>query len=67
MFNADKLRGVMAEKRFSAERMARVLGINPATMSRKMAGISEFTRSEIQLISASLELSVSDIQAIFFA
>lgn len=67
MFNADKLRGVMAEKRFSAERMARVLGINPATMYRKMAGTSEFTRSEIQLISSSLELSASDIQAIFFA
>lgn len=67
MFNADKLRGVMAEKRFSAERMARVLGINPTTMYRKMAGTSEFTRSEIQLISSSLELSTSDIQAIFFA
>lgn len=67
MFNANKLRGVMAEKGCSAEKLAGALGINPSTLSRKMSGISEFTRSEIQIAAAFLKLSARDIQSIFFA
>lgn len=66
MFNANKLRGVMAEKGCSAEKLAGALGINPSTLSRKMSGISEFTRSEIQIAAAFLKLSARDIQNIFF-
>ena len=57
----------MIEKGYSAERMSRVLGINPSTMSRKMSGITEFTRCEIQLMATSLGLSAKDIENIFFA
>lgn len=67
MFNANKLRGAMAEKSCSIERLACALGINPSTLSRKLAGTSDFTRSEIQLTASFLNLSASDIQAIFFA
>lgn len=57
----------MIEKGYSAERMSRILGINPSTMSRKMSGITEFTRYEIQLMATSLGLSAQDIESIFFA
>lgn len=67
MFNANKLRGVMAERGCTSEKLAAVLGINPSTLSRKMAGISEFTRSEIQITAQFLDLSILDIQTIFFA
>jgi len=67
VFNANKLKGEMAEKGCSAEKLAAALGINPSTLYRKMTGASEFTRSEIQLAAAFLDLSASDIQDIFFA
>lgn len=67
MFNRDKLRGKMAENRITSEKMASVLGINPATLYRKTVGESEFTRSEIQQISSLLHLSMEDVQNIFFA
>lgn len=67
MFNANKLRGLMVEKGYSADRMSKILGINPSTMSRKMAGTTEFTRCEIQLIATSLCLTAQDIENIFFA
>ena len=67
MFNRDKLRGKMAEKRCTTEKMANYLGINPATLYRKTSGSSEFTRSEIQPVAALLDLSVQEITDIFFA
>lgn len=67
MFNHDKLRGKMAEKRCTAENLANYLGINPSTLHRKMSGISEFTRSEIQQIAMLLGLSMQDVKDIFFA
>lgn len=67
MFNRDKLRGKMVEKRCTAERMANLLGINPATLYRKIGGDSEFTRREIQHIATILELSMQEIRDIFFA
>lgn len=67
VFNSNKLRAFMIEKGYSAERMSRILGINPSTMSRKMSGITEFTRYEIQLMATSLGLSAQDIESIFFA
>ena len=67
MFNSDKLRGKMAEKRCTAERLANHLGINPVTFYRKTRGESEFTRSEIQHIATLLELTMQDIRDIFFA
>jgi len=42
-------------------------GDNPATFYRKTQGLSEFTRSEIQLIRYTLNLSTAEAEAIFFA
>lgn len=67
MFNRDKLRGKMAEKRCTVERMANYLGINPTTLYRKTVGESEFTRSEIQQIAVLLGLTMQEVSDIFFA
>lgn len=67
MFNSDKLRGKMAEKRCTSEKMANFLGIDPATFHRKITGKSEFSRSEIQHIATILGLSMQDLEDIFFA
>ena len=67
MLNRDKLRGKMAEKRCTAEKLANFLGINPTTLHRKTVGDSEFTRSEIQQVSILLGLSMQEIKDIFFA
>ena len=45
--------------------VARYLGINPATLTRKMDGTSDFTRSEIQLLRTYLSLSDESLNAIF--
>ena len=39
---------------------------NPATLSRKMNGESDFTRNEIQLFRSKLGLSAREIDYIFF-
>ncbi len=67
MFNKYKLRGKMAERGITNEKMATSLGINPATLYRKTAGESEFTRAEIQQISVLLALTMQDVKDIFFA
>lgn len=67
MFNSDKLRGKMAEKKVTSEKMANFLGIDPATVYRKVNGKSEFTRTEIQQIAVLLGLTMQDLEEIFFA
>lgn len=67
MLNSNKLRGVMAEKNMTAEKLSNILGINPTTFYRKRDGISEFTRSEIQIIANVLELTMEDVESIFFS
>ena len=56
----------MKKKEISNEKMAKSLEIDPATFYRKKKGISDFTRKEIQKMRKCLELSSSDVDAIFF-
>ena len=67
MFDKDKLRGKMAENRFTSEKLANFIGINPSTFYRKSTGESEFTRYEIQQIAVALHLDMQEIRNIFFA
>ena len=67
MFNKDKLKGKMAENRCSSVELAKLLGINPSTFYRKSTGESEFTRSEIQIITNALGLTMQEVKNIFFA
>ena len=51
----------------TVESLATTLGVNEATIYRKMSGNSDFLRNEIQLIKHKLSLTDDDVVSIFFA
>lgn len=65
--NANKLRGRLAEQRLTQEQLAAAIGINRATLHRKMDGASDFSREEMLAIREVLGLSDDDFMAIFFS
>ena len=65
MFNKNKLKGKIVEMGFSVRTIAETLKMNETTFYRKMNGISDFTREEIQKISSLLDLSVQEKEQIF--
>lgn len=67
MFKKELLKARMVEKSVTQNELADKLGINSATLYRKINGESEFTRSEMQIIKAVLALDTSGMDAIFFA
>ena len=67
MFDKNKLKAKIVENGFTLEQIAQRLGINPATMYRKMTLESDFTRNEIAILKEVLCLTIDDINAIFFA
>lgn len=66
MFNKDHFQAKYIEHGLNAVDVAKIMGINPATLSRKMNGESDFTRNEIQLFRSELGLSAREIDYIFF-
>lgn len=64
--NANKLKGRIVEMGLSIDKVASGIGINPATMYRKLNGESEFTRDEILALAQVLNLTDGDIISIFF-
>lgn len=67
MFDKNKLKGKIIECGYSTEQIAKILGVNPATLYRKLAHESEFTRNEIATLKVTLNLTVQDVDDIFFA
>ena len=65
--NGDALLIKMSEKRFKMQDLASFLGVNLSTLYRKLNGLSDFTRIEIQNISSYLSLTRDEIFEIFFA
>lgn len=65
MFNRSKFRALVIEQGLTMEIIAQELGINQATLYRKMNGESDFYRWEIQSICTLLD--VSSPKEIFFA
>lgn len=51
----------------SKEDMASALGVNIATVYRKINGESDFTLSELKKLKKILKLSSEDVDSIFFA
>ena len=47
--------------------VADMLKVNPATLTRKMSGVSDFTREEIHRIRDFLRLTTEEADQIFFA
>lgn len=67
MFNKNLLKMKMVGAGITTEKLANLLGINSATLYRKMRGESDFSRSEIIIIRSILGLSADEAEAIFFA
>lgn len=67
MFNKNLFKAKYIEHNLKAADVAVILGINPATLARKMSGESDFTRNEIQLFRAALNLNAEEIASIFFS
>ncbi len=65
MFDRLKFLGKVKERGKTIQEVADFLGINPATLYRKMNGESDFFREEIQKLSEFLMMD--DPMTIFFA
>ena len=67
MYNERKFKAKLVEAGLTVEKLAEIIGINQATLYRKIAGKSEFTRIEMQVVQKALHLSREDLCSIFFA
>ena len=67
MFNRSLFEQKVAQSSLTMNEIAWKMGINAATLYRKKAGESDFTRAEIQRISTILSLTWEEVVAIFFA
>ena len=67
MFDRNKLKAKIVENGFTIEQVAQKLGINYATLYRKMASETEFTRNEIAMLKEVLHLTINEVDVIFFA
>lgn len=66
MVNVNKLHGRMVEYKVNADKMASPLGIR-VTFYRKMENAGEaFTVREVGIIAETLELNLTELNAIFF-
>lgn len=64
MFDVKKFNAAIALKGENQQEAARVMGINPATLYRKIRGESDFYRTEIEAFCNHYNVSPSEI---FFA
>ena len=67
MFNEKKFKAKIIECGKSMTDIAKALGINEATLYRKVNGYSDFLRNELTIIRNELKLSIEEFENIFFA
>lgn len=67
MLERNKFRGAIVSRGYTVDAIADLVGINQATLYRKINGTSEFTRQEIQTIRLALDMSDEEVMNIFFA
>ena len=67
MFKKNEFRAMLARKEISVGEIAKALSIDPATLSRKISGQSDFYRSEIEKLCEILNLTTEETLQIFFA
>jgi transcriptional regulator with XRE-family HTH domain len=67
MFNKNAFKAKVVGAGMTLAEVAAKIGINPATLGRKMSGESDFTRAEIQKMRSILGMTAADADAIFFA
>lgn len=64
MVNTDKLRGIMAEKRLTQGDVAKILGVTPKTMYKRM---SKGVFGSDEIMKLIVELQIEDPMEVFFA
>lgn len=64
--NSNKLRGEIVAHGYSLSSFSDAIGIKRTALYRKLKGITEFDRSEIERIADALSLSAAQIKDIFF-
>lgn len=67
MFRKNEFRAALARADKSTADVAKALNIDVSTLTRKMAGQSDFFRDEIEKIRIILELDWSAVRENFFA
>lgn len=67
LFKKNEFKAEVVRRDKTLEDVARAIGIDIATLHRKINGASDFYRSEIEKIIKYLNLSNEDVLRIFFA
>lgn len=67
MFDQKRFKAEVALSGLSLYELCEKIGMNASTLYRKMNGISDFTRKEIQEIRDTLNLDACTVDKIFFA
>lgn len=67
MLDKNKFKYFAAEKGIPLNVLATKMGMNPATLSKKLSGSTEFTRKEIQDYQNLTEVSDTEMLSIFFS
>jgi transposase-like protein len=67
MFQKNEFKAEVVRRGLSLDEVAKAIGINPASLHRKMNGTSDFYRGEIEQIIKLLGLNGEDVIRIFFA
>ena len=67
MFKKNEFKAALARAEKSTTDVAKALDIDTSTLSRKMAGQSDFFRDEIEKIRVLLNLDWDNVREIFFA
>ena len=67
MFDKNKFKYYVSDRNETLGKVAEYLGINQATLTRKLNGESDFYRAEIQAVASMLHLSHDEVTEIFLA
>jgi transcriptional regulator with XRE-family HTH domain len=67
LFQKNEFKAEVVRRGLTLEKVAVQMGIDAATLHRKMNGSSDFYRSEIEKIIEMMGLSGDDVLRIFFA
>jgi plasmid maintenance system antidote protein VapI len=67
MVNVNKLKGKIIENGLNIPELANKIGMDKATLYRKINNSGKFTIKEADCISKELDLSLEEVNAIFFS
>ena len=67
MFNRNEFKAQLARQGLNVSTLAENVGLDPATLYRKMNGEVQFTVGDVEEIRDALKLGSRDVLSIFFA